>query len=142
MSERENLTKVKINKSQEKYLNFANLAIQEFCDDIELDMNDVNTMLYACAKTVESKLGVKSNKERKPDKNKKPKWKINIEKEIETMRGEMSTLSEIERNKDPQTRNARKVIRKYKITSAIDIPITKEELKQKNTSKSTEGKRI
>ena len=58
------------------------------------------------------------------------------------MRGEMSTLSEIERNKDPQTRNARKVIRKYKIASAIDIPITKQELKQKNTSKSTEGKRI
>ena len=41
MSERENPTKVKIKKSQEKYLNFANLAIQEFCDDIELDMNDV-----------------------------------------------------------------------------------------------------
>ena len=40
-----NVTKVKI-KSQEKYINFANLAIQEFCDDIELDMNDVNTMLY------------------------------------------------------------------------------------------------
>ena len=54
MSERENLTKVKVKKSQEKYLNFANLAIQEFCDDIELDMNDVNRMLYA--KTVESKL--------------------------------------------------------------------------------------
>ena len=36
MSERENLTKVKINKSQEKYVNFANLAIQEFCDDIEI----------------------------------------------------------------------------------------------------------
>ena len=29
MSKRENLTKVKIKKSQEKYLNFANLAIQE-----------------------------------------------------------------------------------------------------------------
>ena len=40
-----NVTKVKI-KSQEKYINFANLAIQEFCDDIELDMNDVNTMVY------------------------------------------------------------------------------------------------
>ena len=36
MSERENLTKVKVKKSQEKYLNFANLAIGEFCDDIEL----------------------------------------------------------------------------------------------------------
>ena len=30
MSECENLTKVKIDKPQEKYLNFANLAIQEF----------------------------------------------------------------------------------------------------------------
>ena len=131
MSERENLTKVKVKKSQEKYLNFANVAIQGFFDDTELDMNDVNTMLYACAKTVESKLGVKPKKKRKPDKNKKPKWKINIEKEIETMRGEMSILSEIERNKDPKTRKARKVIRKYKITNVIDVPSIKQELKQK-----------
>ena len=131
MSECENITTVKVKKSQEKYLNFTNLAIQKFCDDIELDMNDVNTMLYACAKTVESKLGVKPKKKRKPDKNKKPKWKINIEKEIETMRGEMSILSEIERNKDPKTRKARKVIRKYKITNVIDVPSIKQELKQK-----------
>ena len=104
--------------------------IQEFCDDIELDMNDVNTMLYACAKTVESKLGVKPKKKRKPDKNKKPKWKINIEKEIETMRGEMSILSGTERNKDPKTRKARKAIRKYKITNAINIPSIRAELEQ------------
>ena len=80
MSEGENLTKEKLRNSQKKYLNFANLPIQEFCDDIELDMNDANTMLYACAKTVESKLGVKPKKKRKTDKNNKPKWKINIEK--------------------------------------------------------------
>ena len=46
MNEPANLTKVKIKKSQENDLNFANLAIQEFCDDIEIDMNGVNTMLY------------------------------------------------------------------------------------------------
>ena len=92
---------VRIKKSQERYLNFANIAIQELCDDIELDLNDVNTMLCACAKTVESKLGFKPKKKRKPDKNKKPKWRINIVKEIETMRGEMLLLSKIERNKDP-----------------------------------------
>ena len=34
MSEREKLTKVKIEKSQEKYINFANVAVQEFCDDL------------------------------------------------------------------------------------------------------------
>ena len=73
MSELENLTKVKVKKSQEKYLNFANLAIQEFCDNIELDMNDVNTMMYACAKTVESKLGVRPKNKIKSGKNKKPK---------------------------------------------------------------------
>ena len=55
MSEGKNLVKVKIKKSQERYLNFANLAIQEFCDDIELDMNDVN-IANACSKTVESKV--------------------------------------------------------------------------------------
>ena len=46
-------------------------------------------MLYACAKIVESELGVKPEKKRKPDKNKKSKWKIIIEKKIETMRGEI-----------------------------------------------------
>ena len=56
MSMSENLIKVKIKKSEEKYLNFANAAIQEFYDDIELDMNDLNTILHACAKTIESKL--------------------------------------------------------------------------------------
>ena len=63
MSERENLTKVKVKKSQETYLNFATLAIQEFCDDIELDMNDINTMLYACAKAVN--LNLELNRKRK-----------------------------------------------------------------------------
>ena len=48
MSEPKNLTKVKEKKSQEKYLKFANLAIQELCDDIELNMNDINAVLYAC----------------------------------------------------------------------------------------------
>ena len=62
MSERENVTKVKVKKSQEKYLNFSSLAIREFCDDIELDMNDVNTILHACAKTVEYKIGVEPKK--------------------------------------------------------------------------------
>ena len=42
-------------------------------------------MLYACAKTVGSKLAIKPKEKRKSDKNKKTKCKINIEKEIKTM---------------------------------------------------------
>ena len=86
-------------------------------------------MLYAWAKTVKSKLGVKQKKKRKPDKSKKTKWKI--EKKNEMIRGDMSMLGEIEKNKEPKTRKARKVIRKYKIRNVIDIPSIKEQLKQK-----------
>ena len=80
MSERENLTKVK--KSQEKYLNFADLAVQKFCDDIELDMNDVKTMLYGCAKTVESKLGVKPKKKKNLTKIKNESGKLILKRKL------------------------------------------------------------
>ena len=82
-------------------------------------------MLYACAKTIESKLGVKPKKKRKLDKNKKPKWKTNTEKKTETVRGEMLIFREIERTKDPKTRKARKNIRKYKITDSKLFKVSK-----------------
>ena len=65
MSEPADLTKVKIKKSQENDLNFANLAIQEFCDDIEMDMNGVNTMLYVCAKPLTLNLELNPKKPKK-----------------------------------------------------------------------------
>ena len=90
-------------------------------------------VLCFCAKAAESKFGIKPKKKRKPDKNKKPNWKFNRLTliDIETMRGKMSILSKTERNKDPKTRKARKVIRKYKITGANEIPSIKEKTKQK-----------
>ena len=114
MGDRENLLKAKIKKSQEKYLNFANLAIQEFCNCIELDIKDVHTLLYPCTKAVESKLGVRPKRKKKLTKRKnkkknKTKWKINIQMEVETLRGRMLILRKIERNKDPKTRKDRKV---------------------------------
>ena len=56
-------------------------------------MNDVNTMIYTCAKAVESRnLEINRKSKENLTKNKIPKQKIYIEKEIETMRGEMSIL--------------------------------------------------
>ena len=54
----------------------------------------------------------------------------------------MSILSKIERNKDPKTRKARTVIRKYKITIVIDIPIIKDKLKQKIQVKAQRERRF
>ena len=81
MSERQKLTKVKIKKSQEKHLNFENLAIQEFCDDIELDMNYVNRMLYDCVKIIQSKLGVKPTKKKNLAKIKHQSGKLIFKRE-------------------------------------------------------------
>ena len=63
ISERESLTKVKVKKSHEEYLNFANLSIQEFCDDMELDM----MMLMQCCMLVQKQLNLnlKLNRKRK-----------------------------------------------------------------------------
>ena len=76
-------------------------------------------------------LNLELNRKRKESltKIKKTKWKINIEKKIETMSGEMLILSKIKRNKDSKRRKARKIIRKYKVTNSIDIPNIKEKLK-------------
>ena len=52
------------------------------CDDIELDMNDVNTMLYACAKTVESKFGVKPKKKIKHGKKKNQSGKLMLKRKL------------------------------------------------------------
>ena len=59
-------------------------------------------------------LNLELNRKRKENltKIKKPKHKINIQKEIETMRGEMSILSKIERNKDPKNKESQESYKK------------------------------
>ena len=64
---------------------------------------------------VQKQLNLKLNLKENLIKIKKPKWEVNIEKEINTTRGEMSMLSEIERNRDPKTRKARKFISYKKV---------------------------
>ena len=142
MKERIDLTKIRVKRTQEKYISFANQVIEDISSKTELNMDGLNTLLYSCAKTVEAKIGVKLKRKRKANKHKKPKWKVNIEKDVEMLRGEISILSEIERKNDPRTRKARKVKRKYTIKSIEDIPQIKEELKQRMQAKSQRLRRF
>ena len=54
----------------------------------------------------------------------------------------MSILDEMEKNKDPKTRKARKVIRKSKLRNFIDITSIKEEMKQKIQVKAQRERRF
>ena len=142
MKERVDLTKIKVKRTQQKYISFANQVIEEISSSSEMSINEINTVLYSCAKTVETNIGVKPKQKRKVTKHKKPKWKVNIEKEVEMLRGEISILSEIERKNDPRTRKARKLKRKHKIKRIEDIPGIKEELKQKMQAKAQRLRRF
>ena len=82
-------------------------------------------MLIQCCMLVQKQLNLNfelNQREENLVKTKKTRWKFIIEMEIKTMRGQVLILSETERNKDPKTRKTRMVIRKYTITSAINIP--------------------
>ena len=142
IEDRESLVKVSIRKRNEKGLQMANYIIAEVCNEVELDLTDLNTILYATAKTIERKLGIKQKKKRKPNLNKKPRWQTKIEKEIENMRSEISILTEIENGNNPKTRKSRKLKRKFKIKDPREIPSLKEELKQKMQAKAQRMRRF
>ena len=102
-------------------------------------------MLIQCCMLVQKQLNLNfelNQKRKNLVKIKKTRWKFIIEMEIKTMRGQVLILTETERNKDPKRRKARMVIRKYKITSAINIPTIKEELKQKRQVKAQRERRF
>jgi len=85
--------KVNFGKKNEKVLKMANAIIAELCNEIELDLTDLNT----ATKTLETRLGIKTKKKKKSNSHKNPRWKVKIEKEIESMRSEISILTEMGR---------------------------------------------
>jgi len=89
--------KVNFGKKNEKVLKMANAIIAELCNEIELDLTDLNTVLHANATTLETRLGIKTKKKKKSNSHKNPRWKVKIEKEIESMRSEISILTEMGR---------------------------------------------
>ena len=140
--ERENLVKVCIKKSNEKIIKMANYVIEEICSGVDLDLTDLNIIIYATAKTIEARLGIRPKKKRKHHVHKKPRWQMKIDKEIEDMRCEISILTEIENGNNPKTRKSRKLKRKFNLKNHAEIPVLKEELKQKMQAKAQRLRRF
>ena len=59
------------------------------------------------------------------------KWKLRIQKEIKNYRGEISIFDEMSKGVKVKTKKARKIKRKYEITSVDKTLIIKEKPKQK-----------
>ena len=92
----------------------------------------MNQLIYAIAYVVSSTTNNFNDKNPKPNKCKKPKWREKIEREAGNFRGEVSILKELSKGVSVKTRKARAVIRKYNLSSEqTRIPEIKETLKQK-----------
>ena len=67
-------------------------------------------------------------------------WKVNIERKIEYMQGELSILTELETGKDVKGKACRTLQRNYKIGK--DNIIIKETAKKKNATKGPKVQKI
>ena len=88
--------------------------------------------MYAASLAATKKMGIKLKKKAaKRNAQQQPKWKEQMTKEIEMLRGELSILDELSKGNIIKTRTARKVKRKYKLFDMDEIVKSKELLKQK-----------
>ena len=132
MKDRQSLVKIRNNKQALKQIRIANYAMKEILEEFEPDLTELNQLIYATAYVVSSQINKYNDKKPRPNKCKKPKWRGKIEREIEQFRGEISILEELSKGVSVKTRKARKVIRKFNLSSEkTRIPEIKETLKQK-----------
>ena len=130
------LSKIRHSRKAKLALETANKALQNIKKRLEeqLSLTEINELFYATASAVAEALGLKS-RTRIHKKQEPPKWKKRIEREIQKIRGEISRLSEI--NKESQLKGkGRKLMRRHNIRCKDDIPNVVEKLKQQLQAKS------
>ena len=73
-------------------------------------MCTVNILIYATAKAATENIGLKVKKQSKPKHhNKPPKWKQKLQKEIESLRAELSILDEISKGTVVKTKKSKRL---------------------------------
>ncbi|XP_042883074.1 uncharacterized protein LOC122260048 [Penaeus japonicus] len=133
IAEREPFLKIRQIHKFKKLFNLGNVALRQLCTERDPDLTELNQLIYATSKVLQEKSGIKNKRKRNKGKRRgpsKPKWQKQIDKEIENFRREISILEE-QKNGKSKSRKSKQVIRKYQIENKEQIPVIKEELKQK-----------
>lgn len=131
MSERETLPKLSTNNKTRTTITLYNVALRSIVAYTDKDITSLNNLLYATARAVTLHTGIKIKTKKKSHINKQPKWKANLQKEIDSLRAEISILDELSKGINVNTRKSRKLKRKFNIVNQQSITTTKENLKQK-----------
>ena len=135
MSEREKLPKLKTNSKLIKLQEEVNGVIEDLLEENEMDITDINNLIYAAAKFMTQSLNGPS-KRSKNGRNVKL-WKIRMEKQISSWRKELSIIAETGTGSDngKLNRKKRKILNKYRVTDAKEVAQLTETLKQKVKAK-------
>ena len=141
IGDRAKLPNINKDRKAKELLKIANEALSTIKQAYQLGITEINELIYATATVVTEMKGVKVKKQRKPNRR-QPAWKERIENEINSMRGDLSLLTELTRDSRISERKRRKIMRRYKIKEERDINTEKEKLKQKIQAKAQRLKRF
>jgi hypothetical protein len=133
--ERVKLPKIKTNSKLIKLQEEINGAIEELLEEEEMDVTDINNVIYAAATIMTQTL----NEPSKRSKNRRnvKLCKIRMQKQISNWRKELSIMAETGTGSDngKPNRKKRKILQKYRVTNAREVAQLTETLKQKVQAK-------
>ena len=141
MMKRENLPKISSNSKANEMIKLYNVALREIIERTDKDLTTINNLFYSAAKVITTQLGIKIKKSKKRNTHKPPKWKIKIQKEIDSLRAEISILDEIMKGTNVKTRKARNIRKKHNITNIATLATAKESVMQRMQLKAQRLKR-
>jgi len=95
-----------------------------------MTVTNINHLLYAAGCAIVASLGIKQSRRTKPRKPNKPKWQKEIESEIQSIRGDISVLTEIKKGNIINERKKSQLYRRHKIKAQTEVPAVNEKLKQ------------
>ena len=141
MSDEENLPKLKTKNKLLKLKEEIYGVIEELLEEDEMDITDINSLIYGAATTMTQTL----NEPSKRSKNRRNVnfWKIRMQKQISSWRKESSIIAEAGTGSDNGKLNKkkRKIFQKYRVRNARDVAQLIETLKQKVQAKAQRTRR-
>jgi len=124
-------TNSKLIKLQEE----INGVIEELLEGDEMNMTDINNLIYAAATIMTQTL----NDPNKRSKNRREVnfWKIKMQKQISSWRKELSVIAATGTGSDnvKLNRKKRKIFKKYRVTNSREVAQLTETLKQRVQAK-------
>lgn len=136
LTERDVLPKIYLNNKAKELIKEGNILINKVLQEKDqLNLKEINALVYATAKTVTTELIGKQKRPQMKTKEYLPPWQRRLENKIAALRKDLSILVCISENKMMKDRKqAQDVISKYKINNEEELMLTIEQSKQKLTA--------